>query len=127
LFVSILWEGEIAGCQEKDHERLVDIWYRAVVRTHTFLTEEDIQFYKNIVQNEAMKELEVWVAVNELQEPTGFIGLNGPKFEMLFVAPDQHGKGIGTRPFFPAFRFFVSNTYQTLLFYSFLYSFFRML
>lgn len=31
LFVSILWEGEIAYCQEKDHERLVDIWYRAVV------------------------------------------------------------------------------------------------
>lgn len=34
----------IVAYQEKDHDRLVDIWHKAVVHTHTFLTEKDIQF-----------------------------------------------------------------------------------
>lgn len=88
---------EIIQYQEKYHDQLVDIWYRAVRHTHTFLTEEDIQFYKHIVQNTALKELEVWLEINESKEPTGFIGLERSKIEMLFVDPIHHGKGTGSR------------------------------
>ncbi|MFD0696361.1 acetyltransferase [Paenibacillus sp. GCM10027628] len=87
----------IVAYQEKDHDRLVDIWYMAVVHTHTFLTEKDIQFYHDMVKNGALKEVEIWVEFNEKAEPTGFIGLNGTKIEMLFVDPQYHGKGIGSR------------------------------
>ncbi|MFA4135045.1 MULTISPECIES: acetyltransferase [unclassified Brevibacillus] len=78
-------------------DQLVDIWYRAVCRTHHFLTKEDISFYKNMVKNEALSAVEVWMEINEMKEPVGFIGLDGTKIEMLFVDPEYHGKGIGSR------------------------------
>lgn len=87
----------IVAYQEKDHDRLVDIWYKAVVHTHTFLTERDIHFYHDMVKNGALKEVEIWVEFNENAEPTGFIGLNETMIEMLFVDPKYHGKGIGSR------------------------------
>ncbi|MFC8687661.1 acetyltransferase [Brevibacillus porteri] len=78
-------------------DQLVDIWYRAVCRTHHFLTQEDIEFYKNMVKNEALSAVEIWMEINEKKEPVGFIGLDGTKIEMLFVDPEYHGKGIGSR------------------------------
>ncbi|RNB79734.1 acetyltransferase [Brevibacillus fluminis] len=94
----------IVAFQEKDHDRLVDIWYNAVVHTHTFLTEKDIQFYHDLVKNGALKEVEIWVEYNEHGEPTGFIGLNESKIEMLFVDPAHHGKGIGSRLIYHAIK-----------------------
>ncbi|MDT3426393.1 putative acetyltransferase [Paenibacillus forsythiae] len=88
---------EITSYEESDHDILVDIWYRAVSRTHTFLTDSDIQFYRDIVQNVALRVVEIWVRRNDNQEPTGFIGLAGTKIEMLFVDPEYHGMGIGSR------------------------------
>lgn len=88
---------EITPYQESDHDLLVDIWYRAVCRTHAFLTDADIEFYREIVQNGALREVEIWVGRNENKEPTGFVGLVGTKIEMLFVDPEYHGKGIGSR------------------------------
>ncbi|MGG4142455.1 GNAT family N-acetyltransferase [Paenibacillus algorifonticola] len=88
---------EITSYQESDHDILVDIWYRAVCLTHTFLKESDIHFYRDIVQNGALREVEIQVSRNENKEPTGFIGLVGTKIEMLFVDPEYHGKGIGSR------------------------------
>ncbi|GIP22622.1 acetyltransferase [Paenibacillus sp. J22TS3] len=88
---------EITPYHDNDHDTLVDIWYRAVCLTHTFLTETDIHFYRDIVQNGALREVEIWVSRNENKEPTGFIGLVGTKIEMLFVDPEYHGMGIGSR------------------------------
>jgi len=88
---------EIVPYSDKDHDKLVDIWHEAVRRTHDFLTDADIQFYHDMVRNGALREVEIWVALNENEEPAGFIGLDGTKIEMLFVDPQYHGKGIGTR------------------------------
>lgn len=85
------------GYEASYRDQLVEIWYRAVCRTHHFLTKEDIAFYKNMVKNEALSAVEVWMELNEKKEPVGFIGLDGPKIEMLFVDPEYHGKGIGSR------------------------------
>jgi putative acetyltransferase len=88
---------EIIPYRETDHDRLVEIWHRAVRQTHHFLTEEDIEFYRQLVQGGALREVEIWVALNDTEQPAGFIGLDGTKIEMLFVDPDDHGKGIGSR------------------------------
>ncbi|MCR2805140.1 acetyltransferase [Paenibacillus soyae] len=88
---------KIAPYQDNDHDKLIEIWYQAVCRTHAFLTSEDIEFYRQMLQNGALKELEIWVEMHGNNEPAGFIGLNGTKIEMLFVDPDYHGKGIGRR------------------------------
>ncbi|EHS57722.1 acetyltransferase [Paenibacillus sp. Aloe-11] len=90
-------QNAIIAYREENHDQLVDIWHRAVRRTHTFLEEEDIQFYHHIVRNGALREVEIWMEWNESQGPTGFIGLDGPKIEMLFVDPELHGQGIGSR------------------------------
>ncbi|BBI34614.1 acetyltransferase [Cohnella abietis] len=87
----------ISPYQENVHDKLVDIWYRAVCLTHTFLEEKDIEFYHQMLQNGALKEVEIWVDFNENKEPTGFIGLDRSKIEMLFVDTNYHGKGIGSR------------------------------
>jgi putative acetyltransferase len=39
--------------------------------------------------------VELWVAVDDNHSPIGFIGLNKNHVEMLFIAPDLRGKGIG--------------------------------
>lgn len=88
---------EIITYRETDHDRLVEIWHRAVSQTHHFLTEADIEFYRQLVQNGALREVEIWVALNDNEQPAGFIGLDGTKIEMLFVDPDDHGKGAGSR------------------------------
>ncbi|MFB9750831.1 acetyltransferase [Paenibacillus hodogayensis] len=86
---------EIRPYAETDHDRLVDIWHRAVIRTHDFLTEEDISYYYGFVQGGALNSVEIWVARDESGEPSGFVGLDGAKVEMLFVDPERHGQGTG--------------------------------
>ncbi|AEI40927.1 acetyltransferase [Paenibacillus mucilaginosus] len=87
---------DIIAYQEKFHDQLVDIWYRAVRQTHTFLTEEDMEFYHGIVRGGALREAEIWIALRDHREPVGFIGLDGSKIEMLFIDPSYHGQGIGS-------------------------------
>lgn len=87
----------IVPYQEKYHDQLVEIWYQAVVHTHKFLAGQDLEFYRQLVQNGALKEVEIWVELKEGSEPIGFIGLDGAKIEMLFVDPNYHGKGTGRR------------------------------
>ncbi|OXL84421.1 GNAT family acetyltransferase [Paenibacillus sp. SSG-1] len=89
--------GQITAYLEEDHDYLVELWYRAVRETHTFLTEADIAFYRRIVDEQALKHVEVWVEKDDSGVPLGFIGLDGSMVEMLFVDPDRHGQGIGTR------------------------------
>ncbi|MED4955311.1 GNAT family N-acetyltransferase [Paenibacillus sp. FSL R5-0527] len=87
----------IVPYQKKYHDQLVEIWYQAVVCTHKFLAGQDLEFYRQMVQNGALEEVEIWVELNEGSEPIGFIGLDGAKIEMLFVDPNYHGKGTGRR------------------------------
>lgn len=90
-------QNKIVPYQENYHDKLIDIWYQAVCHTHMFLTDEDIEFYHQMLQNGALKEVEIWLELNENKEPAGFIGLDGTKIEMLFVDPKYHGRGIGSR------------------------------
>ncbi|ANS74327.1 GNAT family acetyltransferase [Paenibacillus yonginensis] len=87
----------IVPYQAHYHDKLVGIWHRAVVQTHTFLTEQDIEFYHQMVRSGALGQVEIWIEIEEDQEPVGFIGLDGSKIEMLFVDPKYHGRGTGRR------------------------------
>ncbi|SFB03189.1 putative acetyltransferase [Cohnella sp. OV330] len=76
---------------------VLDIWYRAVKLTHTFLTDEDITFYHRMLRNGALNQVEIWLELSDNNEPSGFIGLDGTKIEMLFVDPKYHRTGVGSR------------------------------
>ncbi|PSJ59954.1 acetyltransferase [Pseudaminobacter soli (ex Li et al. 2025)] len=78
-----------------DNPKLTEIWLASVRATHSFLTEDDIQFYHPLVRNEYLPAVDVWVSETETGEPAGFIGLSESKVEMLFVDPAHHGRGHG--------------------------------
>ncbi len=80
-----------------DRDLLVDIWLRSVRATHTFLSEEDIQFFLPMVRDVALNALEVWVLCSGCGVPMGFMGMSGNKIEALFLAPEFHRRGGGRR------------------------------
>jgi len=89
----------IVPYEEKYRAPLVEVWHRAVLATHHFLTEEHVAFYRDMVEKEALGSVDTWVALDESGEPLGFIGAAGTSIEMLFVDPSSHGRGIGRRLF----------------------------
>lgn len=79
-----------------DREELLDIWLRSVRATHAFLTEEDVQILLPHVRDGALLHLELWVLQADEETPAGFMGLDGNKLEMLFLAPEFLRQGGGT-------------------------------
>lgn len=61
--------------------------------THHFLAEEDILFFRSSLPS-AFEQLNVWVAQDDTRI-LGFIAVSGKHIEALFIAPDQHRRGIG--------------------------------
>ncbi|HEY8381180.1 MAG TPA: acetyltransferase [Microvirga sp.] len=80
-----------------DLEALFNIWREAVRATHSFLSKADVEFYAQLVRNDYLPHVEVWVAVDPMNAPIGFIGMTGSMIDALFIAPEQHGRGVGRR------------------------------
>lgn len=78
-----------------DHPLLLDLWLRSVRATHHFLQPSDIDALLPQLRDIYLPAVELWVAVDDLDLPTGFIGLNENHVEMLFIDPDLRGQGIG--------------------------------
>ena len=75
--------------------RLVEVWEASVRATHLFLSPAEIDQIKQYVP-QALKEVSHLVVATEGDGKTvAFMGVNTPMLEMLFVAPDQRGKGVG--------------------------------
>jgi len=77
-----------------DGPALVDIWRRSVDATHHFLSAED----RKAIDAEVcafLPRTPVTVAVNENDNPYGFMLINGTHMEALFIDPEVHGNGIG--------------------------------
>lgn len=77
-------------------EELVNVWEKAVLATHDFLTLEKIEEIK-VYLPEALKNIPILAIVEEDGKRVGFAGVSKEKLEMLFIAPDYTGKGIGRR------------------------------
>lgn len=73
---------------------LTDLWGASVRTTHHFLTEEDVQKLIPLVTMR-LSDIETLIVAYDEDKPTAFMGIDGGKIEMLFVAPDYFGKGIG--------------------------------
>jgi putative acetyltransferase len=77
---------------------LAAIWERSIRATHTFLTEEDIAFYRPLTsQILAGDALELWVLTDESDTPIGFLGLAGAAIEALFLEPAYRRRGGGRK------------------------------
>ncbi|HZH11905.1 MAG TPA: acetyltransferase [Microvirga sp.] len=78
-----------------DTKIMFNIWHAAVQATHNFLSEPDFEFFSNMVRTDYLPHGRFWVAVDASDTPVAFMGMTGPMIDALFVAPDQHGRGIG--------------------------------
>lgn len=76
-------------------DQLLPIWESSVRATHHFLSEQEIQRIKGYVP-QAMGGVEhLIVAEDDQGVPVAFMGTDGDRLEMLFLAPDERGKGLG--------------------------------
>ena len=80
---------------EKDYPELSELWEASVRSTHHFLSAEDIQYYKPLVQNVYFPAVQLYIIKNKDNRISGFLGLSDNLIEMLFIHPDEQGKGYG--------------------------------
>ena len=77
--------------------RLTQVWRKSVKATHLFLSDEEVEQIAVYVP-EALKEIpHLLVAAAPDGFPAAFMGIGGSKLEMLFILPEQRGKGLGSR------------------------------
>ena len=76
---------------------LLEVWEGSVKATHLFLSDREIKNIKEYVP-QALKSVEhLVIAEDEAGCPKAFMGIEDGSLEMLFVAPEERGKGLGKR------------------------------
>ena len=78
-----------------DTDILFDIWHRAVLATHDFVSKADLEIFTRVVREDYLPNVELLVAVDENDRPLGFMGMSDANIDSLFVDPDFHGRGLG--------------------------------
>lgn len=74
-------------------EVLLQIRERSVRATHLFLSDAEVNRIKEYVPR-AFEGVEHLI-VAEAEKPVAFMGTQNGRMEMLFVAPEERGRGIG--------------------------------
>lgn len=76
-------------------EALLQLWEASVRATHDFLSESEIARIGAHVPGALQSVRHLAVAKREDGSVAAFLGVEGRRIEMLFVAPEERGKGIG--------------------------------
>lgn len=79
--------------------QLQALWEASVRATHHFLTEEAIQDIAQEIPQALQNVPHLTVALDDQNQPVGFLGIAGHSLEMLFLSPKHQGKGLGTQLF----------------------------
>ena len=86
---------QISNLKPADHSRALDVWEASVRATHDFLDEDTIQSLKPLVQEACLDSMPVYCVRDDSQAVIGFVGIESPKIEALFIDPAWRGNGIG--------------------------------
>ena len=95
MLQKINWSAISPDESEKLKNELVEVWEASVRSTHRFLTEKDIRFFKPLVRNKYIPVVELYIIRNGQNRIAAFMGLSDELIEMLFVHPEEQGKGYG--------------------------------
>ena len=78
-------------------DQLLEVWERSVRATHLFLFAGEIAEIKTYVP-QALREVPHLIVAWEAEGiPVGFMGVDGQKLEMLFLVPEERGRGLGRK------------------------------
>lgn len=75
--------------------QLLEIWENSVRATHLFLSNSEIKSIKEYVPEALNGVAHLMIAEDEAGRPIAFMGVENGSLEMLFIAPDERGKGLG--------------------------------
>lgn len=77
------------------YAEMLDVWENSVRATHNFITEEDIEFFKPIIIEQAFPAVTLKSVKDESGSIVGFVGVHEAKVEMLFISNEARGRGVG--------------------------------
>lgn len=75
--------------------QLEKVWKASVKETHLFLSDKEIEDIQKYIPQALAEISHLIVAQNEDGIPVAFMGIDGQKLEMLFIAPNERGHGLG--------------------------------
>ena len=78
-----------------DYPALIALWEASVRATHHFLPEAEILALKPLILEHYFDAVTLHCARTEEWNIAGFSGVHEGKLEMLFVAPEARGSGVG--------------------------------
>lgn len=78
-------------------EELTAVWERSVRATHLFLSEKEVEEIKKYIPQALHGIAHLIIAENRDGCPVACMGIEEQKLEMLFIAPEERGKGLGRR------------------------------
>lgn len=78
-------------------DKLLEVWESSVRATHNFLSNEEILEIKKYVPEALSGISHLIIKTNEDENPIAFMGIENNKLEMLFIAHEYRGKGIGKK------------------------------
>ncbi|MDR1916963.1 MAG: GNAT family N-acetyltransferase [Synergistaceae bacterium] len=93
---------KIRTAEEGDYDELANVWEASVRKTHHFLSSSDIDTLKRVVRDKLLPNTNIVFVRDDNGNISGFAGTSGDKIEMLFIAPEYIGMGIGKRLFWHA-------------------------
>lgn len=77
--------------------QLLKVWEDSVRETHLFLSDREIANIREYVP-QALKQVQhLIVLAYENDCPAAFMGIENGTLEMLFISPEQRGKGLGKK------------------------------
>ena len=88
---------EVAEITPSLTEQLIAVWEKSVKATHLFLSENEVEEIKEYIPQALNGVVHLIIAENESGSPAAFMGIEEQKLEMLFIAPEERGKGLGRK------------------------------
>lgn len=85
----------IESVNKAEHQKLIEIWEASVRATHDFLSEDDLQQLKPLILEQYFDAVNLTCVKTSAGEIVGFCGVHDGNIEMLFIAPEMRGQGIG--------------------------------
>lgn len=87
---------EIYEVKERNQQlmkELLNVWEDSVRATHLFLSDAEVKDIKEYVP-QALQNVK-YLFVAEAERPVAFMGIQRGRLEMLFIASEERGRGIG--------------------------------
>lgn len=82
--------------KEQDLDKIINVWYQSSTLAHPFLSSSFVEKVKSDMTNIYMPNSETWVYEID-NSIVGFISMLENEIGGLFVLPNNHSKGIGTK------------------------------